>query len=584
MWSRILALSAIGLGVGACSIAAPTRVPHRIVTTWPVDPAHGAVTLALSYAPEIKVGASRIITTNAELRAAWKYFGFREPLPELDFRERFVAVFVEGGPCSDRGSGRGGRPVLAVAQAEDGSILPLFEEPAQVACEEAEEPTRTGFAYAVAVPRSATPPSRIVLGHNSELARVAVLTREFESVESSLSSSTGATLVVRPDGTPVWIVRHADGSASALGSDYEPFPESLPGLRFNVGFSLRARRFDAPFDEWGTHLSGTRPGLERYALSVRNGRIEVGEALGKVPPGRPRVANESSYSVESSFGALGAFDGVAQRSVHEARTAHAGTLSVVSARVRIEPSTHAVLCAPDATSANDCAPVRDVRAPRGCSGVLEGNFAVRSDGDGGVEHLVGLSRDVTYACLTEEGSRPPWPPGGAWGMRRLTGAASFGAFSGFASSEFQLGAELAAALRFRHSLPAPRSFARAQLGEVFELALRARWFDDQRKHGDPAWALGVEPTLLDFGPLSHWSTPTLLGLLLPEVGVITEHRRHRGYLAWRVPFEYRESPRRQRPYTVRERVAWFVTPEFVLALGDGVERWRAGAAAGFSVW
>lgn len=565
-------------------MAAPPRVPHRIVAAWPVDPASGAVTLSITYAPELKVGTSRIVTNHDELRAAWRYFGFRGPIPKLDFRERFVAAFVEGGLCSDRERGRGGQPVRGVARADDGSILPLFDEPAQVACEETNERTRTGFAYAVSIPRGASLPTRVVLGLNPELSQLEPPDGEFEHTEPARASSAGATLAARADGTPVWIVRHPDGSASALGSDYEPFPEALPGFRMNVGFNLRARRFDAPFDEWGTHLSGTQPGLERYALYVRGGRFEVGEALGRVPPGRPRVPTESSYSLESSFGMRGAFDGVPRRSVQETRSAAAGTLSVVAARVRIEPPALAVLCAPDAASADDCATVGDMRAASGCSGHVEGNFAVRSDGEGGVAHLIALSPDITYACRTSEGSRPLWPPGGVWGLSPLSGTLSFGVFSGFASTEFELGAELAAALRFRHSRSTPRPFAQALLGEVFELALRARWFDAQRQHAEPAWAVGVGPTLLDVGPLRHWSTPTLLGLLLPEVGVISEHRLHRGYLAWRVPFEYRESPRRQRPYTARERVAWYATPEFVLALGDGVARWRAGAAAGFSVW
>lgn len=586
MWLRILAFSMIAACLGACAISVPTRSPHRIVTSWSIDPTHGVATISMTYAPELKVGTSRIVNGAAELREAWKYFGFRGPAPKLSFKERFVAVFVEGGLCSDRGRGRGGRPVLAVAQADDGSILPFFEEPGQLSCEDSER-VPTGFAYAVAIPRGRLAPSRIVLGHNAELAQLALMDTDSVAgprTASKPSDAAGATLVSRADGTPVWIVRHSDGSASALGADYELMPESLPGFRVSVGFSLPARRFAAPFDEWGTHLSGTRTGLDRYALYVRDGRLEVGNLLGKVPPGRPRLSAESSYSVESSFATAAAFDGVAHRGVREARQSPPGTLSVVSARIRIEPASNALLCAPDATSTEDCATLREVRAPHDCAGYISGDFAVRSDGEGGLIHVVGLSPDVNYACRTAEGRRPLWPPGGVWGLRRVTGVASFGAYAGVDGSEFELGAQLSAALRLRHSPPGPRPLLRGLLGDVFELGLRARWFDEQRRHGEPAWALGVAPSLLATTPFEHWSTPTLLGLVVPEFGVLTQRERPRPYFAWRFPVEYRSSPLRQRPFTARERVAWFATPEFVLALGDDVERWRAGAAAGFTVW
>ncbi|HET9931552.1 MAG TPA: hypothetical protein VFQ35_12720 [Polyangiaceae bacterium] len=537
----------------------------------------------MTYAPEIKVRTSRIVANAEHLRRAWKYFGFRDRAPQVDFKARYVVLFVEGGLCSDPGQGRGGRPVLAVAQADDGSILPIFEEPGQVACE-ASERVRTGFAYAVSLPRGALPPTRVVLGQNSELIGLSSSEVEPARANPESSSTASATLATRNDGTPVWIVRHPDGSASALGADYELMPEWLPGFRVSIGFNLRGRRFDAPFDEWGTHLSGTRSGLDRYSLYVRNGRLEIGDVLGRVPPGKPRVRTESSYSVESSFSSAGAFDGVERRSVREARDARAGALSIVSGQMRLEPGSTAMLCAPDASSTEECAAVREVRTARDCSGYIGGNFAVRSDGEGGFVHVVGLSPDVAYTCRTDEGFRPFWPPGGAWGLRPLTATASFAASSGFAGPEFELGAQASAALRLRHSLPAPGSLRRGLFGDVLELALRARWFDAQGRHGAPAWALGVGPAPLSSNPFGSWATPALLGLVVPEFGVITQHERHRAYLAWRFPIEYRASPLRQRPYTAPERLAWFATPEFVLALGEGVERWHAGAAAGFTVW
>jgi hypothetical protein len=542
----------------------------------------------MTYAPEFKIGTFRVVTTGEQLHETWRYFGFREPLPAIDFRKRQVVVFVEGGVCSDRGRGRAGGPVLGAWLLDDGSVLPLFEDHSALACEDAEPRVRTGFAYALSMPRLDSPRvSRVLTGERRELRKASLPNTIQEPASSpALKRADQATLARRADGTPVWLIRHPDGSLSALGADYELAPALLPGLRAIANYSPRTGRFSAPFDEWGTHLSGNRPGLVRYSVYLRDGRLEIGEPIGPVPPGRPRLHALTSYSVEAPFSASGAFDAVPHRSVRDAARMPPGTLSVVNARIQLRSDQSAVLCAGDVSSAGDCVTVRDVHAPSGCSGVLGGQFALRSESEDSVSHVVALDLDSDYACRNGDSVRPYWPHGGALGLglAPLSGAVSFGAFGGFASSELQLGAELTAALRIRHRRPLSRSFARAQLGNVFELGVRAHWFDEPRQHGSPAWAIGLAPSLRSDWPLSHWTTPTLLGLALPEFGVIAQQHQYKPYLAWRFPIEYRAHPARQHPYVAEERLAWFVSPEFLLAFGDAPRRFRGGIVGGFTLW
>ncbi|MFZ5896494.1 MAG: hypothetical protein ACOY0T_35900 [Myxococcota bacterium] len=580
---RISAL--VLLLTAACAGPVP-RTAHQVVAAWPVDPKSGIATLAMTYAPEIKVGTSRIASTPQELREVWAYFGFRGAVPNLQFDRRQVIVFVEGGRCSDRGRGRGGQPVIGGWLVDDGSFIPLFEDFETVTCPDgsAERP-RTGFAYAVAVPRVAPAPNRVVLGVRPRLSARTFANRLPNAAQSTsaLPSPGEAALHTRADGTPVWVVRHRDGSSIALAAEYELAPELVPGLRASLSFRPSKQRFTGPFDAWGTHLSGVQPGLERFAFRVRDGKIEIGESLGRVPAGRPHLELRSRASVESVISTRGAFDHVPRRSVRAALSEAPGTLSIVRGRMQLKPNADALLCESDATSHDDCAVVRDLRPAPGCEGYLSGDFAVRSNGVG-FERLVELSKDTELACRTEEGVRPWWEPGGAWGVRPFSAAARLGAYTGLAGTEPQVGGELSAALRFRHTWPAARSFWQAQLGDVFEVGLRARWFDEPRQHGIPAWALGVSPLLSARPPFSKWSTTTLLGIVVPELGFIARNDVYRAYLAWRLPVEYRASPLRQRPYDANERLAWFLAPEFMLSLGDSTRPWRAGVAGGLVVW
>jgi hypothetical protein len=454
----------------------------------------------------------------------------------------------------------------------------------QIACEEGYTGPPTGYAYALSIPRSASEgPLYVVHGvypkHDMRPEFSGQAPRNFETESSALPSPGEAVLVVRADHAPVWVVRHPDGSSSALGAEYEPMPEWLPGFRSLVRF--QQGRFLGPFDPWGTHLSGAQAGLERYQLRVREGRLEIGASLGRVPPGRPRSTPRSNAEPRAlpDF-----FEGVPRRGVSEALEQPQGTLSVLRGRARLEPGRLAVFCEGDATSFRDCATIVDLRASEDCHGTLSGDFALRREG-AGFAHLIALSAgEVAYSCRTDDGERPWWGRGGSFGLAPWTAALSLGAYAGLAGSEPQAGLDASATLRFRHRRSLARSFWDARLGHVFELGVRAHWFDELGEHAQPAWAFGLRPSFTTHHPASAWSSPTLLGSIIPELGVIGRHGESNAYLAWQFPLEYRPYPRRQRPYTADERLAWFVSPQFLLELGDTSERWHAGVSTGVVVW
>src|SRR6188508_772171 len=107
--SRLQDIGTIAALTAACASSA-TGSNRRLLASWPVDPNAGITTLSMTYAPDIKIGTTRVITSSRELRTAWEYFGFRGAVPTFPFEQRQVVVFVEGGVCGGHLGDRGGRP------------------------------------------------------------------------------------------------------------------------------------------------------------------------------------------------------------------------------------------------------------------------------------------------------------------------------------------------------------------------------------------------------------------------------------------------------------------------------------------
>jgi hypothetical protein len=96
---------------------------------------------------------------------------------------------------------------------------------------------------------------------------------------------------VRPDyltdGTPVWVIGHADGSVDVLSG----FDTHRP---YNIGKVLwwcpSARAFENPehgsrYDEFGLRIGGPAPtGLPSYEIEVSGSRVAVGERWKAPPP------------------------------------------------------------------------------------------------------------------------------------------------------------------------------------------------------------------------------------------------------------------------------------------------------------
>lgn len=91
---------------------------------WDVDPAQGLTTLAIIYAPDIKVGTTVVVDDDDAWQDNWKYFGFRGQRPPIDFKRRRVIIFVEESICSEEG--RGKSPVIALHLFSDGALVPEF--------------------------------------------------------------------------------------------------------------------------------------------------------------------------------------------------------------------------------------------------------------------------------------------------------------------------------------------------------------------------------------------------------------------------------------------------------------------------
>jgi hypothetical protein len=596
---------ALASALTAAPVAAEARAPDpREVARFVVDPERGFTTLGMVYAPDVKAEVQRVIEDDAQWQSAWRDFGFRGPLPELDFRTRRAVVFIEPAPCAGRG--RGGVPVVALHQFADGALVPRFDgsDSESITCADVLIlPRVRGYAYALAFPRVAArgalhvsreprlgPPAPDPRPCN-DCSPATPLTERVSPDGSVALPPPGRTLLARlGDETPVWVVRHHDGSVSALAADAPFAPEWLPGFRRQVSWDPRTRRLGA-FDEWGTHPSGRRPGLERYQLESSGSRVRLGPRASVTAPGRYSPARIPQPGEQSVGAARGPFDELPPRALRQALGSPVGSWSrVAEARLSVEAGS-AELCALEAARGvpPTCASVRRLAAPSGCRGSFDGSFAVRRDEVGRLD-VIDLGAHGDYHCRTADGLRGPWDPVFAWGLDTLTFAATAAVASGVQSSSVYLGPELALTLRYRWrrwDRPARRSFWQGQLGDTLEVTLRARRLTAlaASENERDSWLVGVAPSFATRIPYQHFGSTTLLGFLLPELGVaVTDSVRP--FVGLRFAAEYRLSPagQRQRPYRIDERLAFELSPHFWAVLTDVSPTYGGGVSLGLTAW
>jgi hypothetical protein len=171
------------------------------------------------------------------------------------------------------------------------------------------------------------------------------------------------------DGTPVWEIRHADGSVSVLGAGVLPTPEAvertqgIPGLEVVATWLKPDRHFDAGaiYNEYGTALGygppnvGGHPALPTtardmttYESRIVNGQVVIGQPhLGEIrhfDPAHP-VAGQNSYTMDQilTFNPPGR-PLVPVRAISQAQAEAPGTMSLVDADIIIVNGGAARIC------------------------------------------------------------------------------------------------------------------------------------------------------------------------------------------------------------------------------------------------
>jgi hypothetical protein len=96
----------------------------------------------------------------------------------------------------------------------------------------------------------------------------------------------------------------------------------------------------------------------------------------------------------------------------------------------------------------------------------------------------------------------------------------------------------------------------------------------------------LAPGIFDRPVEKNLTTVTLLGPLIPEIGVILDTTRTRAYIGWSAPFEYRLVPEdeRQRPYDWTDRIAIQFMPFVQRVVSPFPVRWIEGFTLGFTGW
>jgi len=625
--------SVLALLTTSAVASAEVHEPSVELRRWDVDPAQGMTTLAMIYAPDVKVGTAVIVVNANTWQANWEYFGFRGERPMVDFKRRRVIIFVEESICS--GDGRGTIPVIALHLFSDGALVPEFFPLWGINCLTQMSETIRGYAYAVSIPRSGTPDRFTVMldrsrhiqtptpnsadfcaectakHSNSAGAEEAPVRRIASDRSAPLPALGQGLLYVLPDNTPIWLVRHWDGSVSTFDARVESrgeLPaECVPGLGQVVIWQPHYRWFSESghqrFDEWGVDVTGTLSGLLKYSTQVVDNHVVIGTVSSSTPPGkvaRPRMHRMGDQEVWPMHRP---FEEAPKVPVSDVLSAELDSWVVVRGVLILQSEQLAVICPEDikvtmshgllrpAAESNMsavCRPIFDLRTPNQCNGMLQGTFALRRLSPGlGSAVLTNLDGEY-YRCSTPpKGFRGQWHPDGGWDWPKLGFAVSAAAQGGFVGSQFSVGALLEGSLRYHWRSTAERFWSR-QLGESLELSLRARrLYAPSASAQEPAvWMLGLAPGIFDRPVHKNLTSITLLGPLIPEVGVILDANRTRAYIGWSAPYEYRlaAEAERQRPYNWADRVAIQFMPFVQRVFGPFPIHWIEGFSVGITGW
>jgi hypothetical protein len=235
-----------------------------------------------------------LVESGEELSQRWREFHFAGMPPAVDFSTHVVVVYV----AYERDGGCGVRPIIGLRVLQPAGLAP---EPQEDLCV-ITGPLLLGthidvlrVVRALALARSVLSSNDFVLvgppatrvhvrsKPQSPVARSELqqLPAPRQRVGHAVLPEPGTTVAGQlDDGSRVWIVRHADRSASVIAGDF-PFPDadvgtysrltraavSIEGFRLPTSWFGGERSFNSLFDEFGVAIYAVMPNLDRYEVA-----------------------------------------------------------------------------------------------------------------------------------------------------------------------------------------------------------------------------------------------------------------------------------------------------------------------------
>ena len=532
-------LAATAIACASTPRPAPGEILGRRLT--PDDP-RGFYTLAVEHSDFHDMNGVGGATTARELRRLWQRMGLEGAAPAVDLATHVVVAFKhQDDACFDE--------LTALVLTPEGLLIPELT----IAAYECEIPL-LATVHVAAVARVALPPRGFVFEWRardrrapprrevvrfSHAAAAPVPIRD----QSPALLGTPAGVVDVPargecalarldDGTEVYVVHHQDGNASVLAADRRASLYGVTGLRRTVRWSQRYRRFDDTFDEYGASVQGrTRAPLDRYQVSAAPGeprRLRVGRRVAGTP--RLVVAPAGAGSARA-HDVLEPYQATGQepRPLDEVLRSPDGVPALLDASLVAGGGEPPTLCAERARRAHPtrlCPPGSP--RPTGVEGgsdpnlvvVLTGPFMVRL-ARGEIAEVTALSSATSAFAV--DGGRP-----GAASSGRAFGPLGWDNAIGLAGAADRGqtivgGADARSGPRWTLRPRPWRSAAFDGLvGDHAGVDLKLRVLSGRGRDGHLGTlvTVGAGPWLANVVAAGRWRIPTLLGLALPEGGLV----------------------------------------------------------------
>jgi hypothetical protein len=587
-WGGAIGLALLTIGCSSVRAAEPTvgaaganvRVLHH-------DTAEGFVLWEARPTRRVESGVYFVANNPREFERHWRQYELPLPVPEVSFDRNMVLAFTERDLCY---RGLGGSELSALHIWNDGHWQPEFARPRHdVACPDADTMPRT-FLYVLVVPRRLMlddrPPKRMIqrsVAEASEAARSSCSpdpgpygpkTRtKHPFTHLDIPQEAGIYLRALSDGTPVFVARRENGEVHVFASDVRLPERSLAGKwtwrgrRAAVTWVCGTRRFNVPslgtFDEFGRPVVTLQHGhIDEYAVSMREDGSVVVRSDSRHPSKRPGPVTPGSVGT----GRLAPFENWPLLDLHQAKSLAPGERGKVRAFFFLADH-RAQLCDEQPPECMVCpsgdAFLEDVSVS-GEGLVVDATLAVRR-----TEH--GFDEVVWIGPWLEslERQRPP--------ARVLSSRVGASGLVGYVVGESHaVGGDGWFVLGAVRDWPRPGpgesrtpAVLNWMVGDGIGVGLHGRLLAESEST-TTAW-IGFEPSFEVGSYLRRTVTPSVLGAVVPQLGVALESDGSAPYLGWTVPIEWRLVPawQRRHPYSARDVMALRGGPFALLPLTDG---------------